>query len=153
MMSQERELFLCGVRGRSLKLLGFLQTLPQMLYPMTLPSPSPPPPKKDPLLQRGSERCLGFGFLHSQKGSSTEREIGGNIPNISLLSQPRTKAVKSNSSYLRPHYLLGESKSVRLSPWTFSRRMNTTRILKSPEDTILKKSWPVRLMVSEHKNV
>lgn len=109
----------CGVRRRSLSLPGLLQTLPQMLYPMTLPALHPLPARKT-LHFKGAEShyCLRSGFLHSWKGSSTERDIGRNTSNISLLSQPRTKAktVKSSSSLRNNCSSFLPSSNTSLSP-------------------------------------
>lgn len=77
------------------------------------------------------------------------------------MSQPgsRAKTVGSNSSLipsffsqqtscspgwgLRPQYLLGKIQSVSPGPWTFTSRVEKTRMLKSLEDSILKKRWPL----------
>lgn len=48
----------------------------------------------------------------------------------------------SSARRLRPHYLLGKIQSPK--PWTFTRKADKTRMLKSLEDAILKKSWPVQ---------
>lgn len=39
-------------------------------------------------------------------------------------------------------YLLGNSKAVRLGPWTFESRPNSTRMLTSLENFILVRGWP-----------